>query len=514
MFLQSLKQNAWINNCLLFSFFLLLSKDIFMASSLYAQINPEKLLKQGVEAYKKVDFELAVQSLEQAIEIGLEAKDKQTKAFQYLAFAQAALGDTAQSQAAYLKLLTVDPDFDLPVSASPRLREPLLQAQKIFAKRDFTPPEIVVQSLVSVESGNSFTIKAEVKDKSGIDKVTLFYRSTPIDRFSSITMTYVRGNEYSATIPAVSVQPPSFDFYIEAFDIRGNGPSLQGSVQNPLRVEVISIDKTPPEIVFKKVDTIESDSPLPITVEVTDASKVEKVTLFYRIKREENYTSIQMNHLKDDIYFAEISKTEIKSPGMEYYVEAFDREGNGPARKGSAENPLFVEVITPDRQPPQIAHTPPDKVKEGESVKMTALITDNIAIENAIVLFRKKNVADFSSLHMKKNDTNQYEVEIPGQEIMPPFIEYYITATDKAGNNGFWQNAQNPFTLPVTPLQITKPPVIAETGEETEKKKGTKKWLWMGLGAAVVGGVVIGLVGGGDGEKIATTGSIIIQVPE
>ncbi len=488
-----------------------------MASTLYAQTSSEKLLKKGVEAYKKVDFELAVQSLEQAIELGLRAKEKQAQAYKYLAFVQAALGDTAQSQAAYLKLLTLDPDFDLPVSASPRLREPLLQAQKIFAKRDSTPPEIVVQPLVSVESGNSFSIKAEVKDKSGIDKVTLFYRSTPIDRFSSITMKYVRGDEYSATIPAVSVQPPSINFYIEAFDTRGNGPSRQGSVQNPLMVEVISIDKTPPEIVLKKVDTIESDSPLPITVEVTDVSKVEKVTLFYRIKREGKYTSIQMNHLKDDIYLAEISKAEIKSPGIEYYVEAFDREGNGPARKGSADDPLFVEVITPDRQPPQIAHTPPDKAKEGESVILTALITDNITVENAIVLFHKKNVADFKSLHMKKNDTNQYEVEISGQEIMPPFIEYYITATDKAGNNGFWQSEQNPYSLPVTPRQITKQPVIADTGEELveKKKKGTKKWLWMGLGAAVVGGVVIGLIGGGgDGEKEATTGSIVIQVPE
>lgn len=304
------QHKSWISTCLIFSLSLLFCKDLFFAASLFAQSNPDDLLEKGIEAYEEVDFEVAAQSLNQALKLGLQKKEQLARAFQYLAFAYAALGDTAQSKTAYLELLGLDPDFNLPVSASPRLRGPYLAAQKVIAERDTSPP-----------------------------------------------------------------------------------------------------------------------------------------------------------------------------------------------------------VITPDHEAPQIAHKPPAEATEGQAVTLTATITDNVGIKSAALRFRKKNEQDFKSVLMKDNSRNQYEARIPVNEIAPPSLQYYITASDAAGNSGFWKSAELPYTLKVKAKPKAQSEQLADAMPD-KKKKGGKTWLWIGLGAAVVGGAVVGLAGGGGGGDEPTTGSIKIRVPE
>lgn len=388
----------------------MLAGDIFYAAPLSAQTGANAWLEKGVQAYMTVDFQQAADYLERAVGAGLQDKEKQIRAFQYLAFARAALGDTTQSEAAYLALLALDPDFELPVSASPRLRGPLLSAQKSRARQVNPPPQITLKPVETGRAGRSLTIGAEVKDDTGIDQVRLYYRIQNRGRFTSIPMIRQQGN----------------------------------------------------------------------------------------------------------LYTAEIGGSNVKGPGLEYYVETMNAEGNGPARAGNADSPLLVEVISPDLLPPRITHAPPDTVREGEAVTLTANIRDDHSVKSAAVRFCRTGEPDFQSLRMQKRETGRYQARLPGNAIVPPGILYCIMAVDRAGNRGFWKSEQNPHLLSVTSPPVKQPPLTTDAGGTPvrDQKKGGKKWLWIGLGSAAVIGIVIGFSGGNDGKSGPSTGSITIRVPE
>lgn len=70
--------------------------------------------------------------------------------------------------------------------------------------------------------GQSMTIKAEVFDNIGVEKVTLFYRVIGSDGFSPIVMEKTDGDSYSVTIRGKLVVSPGIEYYIQAEDSAGN----------------------------------------------------------------------------------------------------------------------------------------------------------------------------------------------------------------------------------------------------------------------------------------------------
>lgn len=66
-----------------------------------------------------------------------------------------------------------------------------------------------------------------------------------------------------------------------------------------------------------------------IVAAVTDQeSGVAAVRLFFRAKGEETFRAVEMARGDHDQYRAEIPGKSVRSPGVEYYIEAEDRAGN------------------------------------------------------------------------------------------------------------------------------------------------------------------------------------------
>ncbi len=90
-------------------------------------------------------------------------------------------------------------------------------------------------------------------------------------------------------------------------------------------------------------------TPLTVDVTVTDDVAVVAVTLFYRIRGQNDYLQINMGMKEGSLYQATLSETALTLSGIEYYFSASDPSGNVSSIKPFflAVRPKPVEVLIP-----------------------------------------------------------------------------------------------------------------------------------------------------------------------
>jgi hypothetical protein len=483
---------------LLIIFTTLLVQDLILASTAYAQTSAEGLVKKGVQQYDNAEFELAIETLKQAIQKGLKKKEDIIQAQKFLAFSHAAAGNEKQAKLTYLKLLEISPLFDLSLSESPRLRKPLEQAKKEFVPKDTNPPQIQFTLPTAAAENTALELSAKVIDVSGVASVSLFYKKSSDNAFKQLSMKNTTEDSYAATIPADMVTTDGLALYIQAGDKANNPPSFQGSAKKPLKISVRLVDNEPPVIVHKLVTTAQENKSLKISATVTDRSGINEVNLFHKKTTANKYNKLKMKTIEKNQYVGEIAGKEITSAGLTYYIEATDRANNKPAYKGTEKYPLPVKVTRVDREPPQIVHKPIKQAKENEKINLIASVTDNVGVSQVKINYRPGGKTKYQSKKLDKKSGDTYEIKLM---VESPGIEYYFEATDVSGNKPtFWKSSENPYLIKVV---TPKPePAIAQ-----KEKKGSKKLLWIVLGTAVIGGgaAVVLLGGGGESETSVDT---------
>jgi len=108
-------------------------------------------------------------------------------------------------------------------------------------------------------------------------------------------------------------------------------------------------DLVAPQITQEKyVDKVAKNSDHKIQVKVRDNVGVKQVILYYRVIGTENYkTRTMQNAQGSDDYTAVISASEIRPPGIEYYIQAMDFAGN-TLLHGYSFSPLSVKTVGAD----------------------------------------------------------------------------------------------------------------------------------------------------------------------
>jgi hypothetical protein len=119
-----------------------------------------------------------------------------------------------------------------------------------------------------------------------------------------------------------------------------------------LRADQISLpagDLVAPKITQEQyVDKVAQGANHNITVTVTDDVGVSQVTLYYRSIGTESYKRQNMDNIVNtDDYHVTINADQIKTPGLEYYVQAMDDAGN-TLLHGYSFSPLSVKTVTDD----------------------------------------------------------------------------------------------------------------------------------------------------------------------
>ena len=382
-------------------YILILSLSLFVLSEpiqLFAQEAGEFYLRRGIQKYEELDISGAILDLLRALTLGIKTDEGKIDAYRYLAVCHAESGEKAAAVQYFKNLLEINPSFRLDEDASPLLLRPFNEA---LSGMDQQPPVIEHQPVAQIESGTVLVVKAEVRDSTGVNEVNLYFRQTGEDVYRSEKM------------------------------IKGSG---------------------------------------------------------------------------DDFQFA-LAVDIVQEPGVEYYIEAYDVLGNGPATMGTADGPMIVTVIALDRVPPTITHEPISEIEAEQTLDISAVITDDVGVSEANVMFRLQDESDFRSILMRPLSNNVFYTQISSEFVNPPMFHYYITASDESENVGFWKSPNEPYTLTVK----TKPsPQIVEVDEKPtkEKRKGRKTWLWISLAAVAVGGGTAILLS----KKEPSEGSLVVLV--
>ena len=168
---------------------------------------------------------------------------------------------------------------------------------------------------------------------------------------------------------------------------------------------------------------------------------------------------------------------------------------------------------------PAIKHTPIEKdIYAGQQVDIKVTVTDNVGVKNVTLFYRDANAVEFKRLKMNRDlDSFVYTTQLTATD--SPALEYYIQATDLAGNTLLFGYSFSPLTIAVVPAVTDdiatedSNTTVATSAKVDEEKSGISKWVWSGLGVVVAGAALSGGGGGGNGSEPPPTGTLTISGP-
>jgi hypothetical protein len=145
-------------------------------------------------------------------------------------------------------LLEADPSFEPPPGGWPSGWA--AELEKVRATMpDREPPLLVVHMPTDLHTGTVPVVRAHVSDRSGVGPVVLGVGGTEATR---IAMTTTDGQIWSASVPAPQVRNPALLLWVEAMDLKGNGPARWGSEESPQRIPVSNAPPKPPPPLVKR----------------------------------------------------------------------------------------------------------------------------------------------------------------------------------------------------------------------------------------------------------------------
>lgn len=168
-----------------------------------------------------------------------------------------------------------------------------------------------------------------------------------------------------------------------------------------------------------------------------------------------------------------------------------------------------------DLTAPEVEHKPISKpLSSGAAHRIQATVKDNVGVETVSLFYRRVGDTPYQRKAMLREaqGSDVFSVTLGSRDLSAPGIEYYIQATDMAGNSVLYGYSFEPIKLSVLSdadsTSDTTDTAFSDAlnGDNKEKKKGVSKWIWIGLGALAVGAVAAAASGGGGGDGGGTNG--------
>lgn len=167
---------------------------------------------------------------------------------------------------------------------------------------------------------------------------------------------------------------------------------------------------------------------------------------------------------------------------------------------------LFLSAS--DVRAPVVEHVPLNGPLPPSALhQIRATVKDNVGVGEVSLFYRRSGDTQYlrKSMVREAQDSDVFSVALGTNDLAAPGIEYYIQATDLAGNSVLYGYAFEPIKISV----LSGPNSTADTtdtafsdalnGDGKEKKKSGSKWIWIALGALAVGAIAAAASGGDDG---------------
>ncbi len=197
-------------------------------------------------------------------------------------------------------------------------------------------------------------------------------------------------------------------------------------------------DTTAPVIEHTPVTSAPEHQAFRIEARVADPSGVfDPPAVYLRNSGGRDFIPLRMDPVsnKAELFSAEVPASLVTT-SLEYYIEAYDLLGNGPAQSGNPNHPHFIAVekpVAPKKiNPPAVVHVAITSAVRGHSVPLEAKFASDSGISHAAVMFRHVGAADYSALPMMDDGNGRYLAELPAALITGDF-EYYVEVYDSTG---------------------------------------------------------------------------------
>lgn len=111
-------------------------------------------------------------------------------------------------------------------------------------------------------------------------------------------------------------------------------------------------DREPPVIRHERLARAQVGEPVLIRASIMDASAIFAAAVYVRPNRGASYQAIAMKKVGEE--FQTTIPAELLFSDLEYFIEAFDEQGNGPTREGSPDAPIAIHVFNPSQPAKQL----------------------------------------------------------------------------------------------------------------------------------------------------------------
>ena len=201
----------------------------------YAKAKSE--LEQG-------EFDAAVQTLNEGLAQPDVTDDQLADMYQLLGLAELYLGDEDAAREAFEKLLQARPDYELPRSEPPKIRQLYARIKEDIKHRRVLPVTLLVPAVADTVGGQPVPVHAEVQNLALGARPKLYYRRAGSQAFSSLDFQRERGSreKFDATLPATEIpaeaRPYDIEYYVEVSDAAERRLAGKGDAYNPLSFRV------------------------------------------------------------------------------------------------------------------------------------------------------------------------------------------------------------------------------------------------------------------------------------
>jgi len=204
------------------------------------------LLEEASTAFSFLDFEGALQKLEQARVVAGNSKSDLVRIFALKGLCLAPLGRDAEAEQSFRAVLSLDPSYRLDPDISPRYRAPFLKV----LETNVPPLSVQVTPPDRVTPGEALGIAAVVDSDPAklVDHLLLHYRRIPASPYVTLRLELATTGTSTLAVAAADWEPGgdgAVEFYAEAFDRHGARLLTKADAEHPLQIPFIAPEQEP-----------------------------------------------------------------------------------------------------------------------------------------------------------------------------------------------------------------------------------------------------------------------------
>lgn len=218
--------------------------DLFTAIILTQVGAQNPTVRRGQAQLEAGDFEAAIRTLENGLADPQLSEDTQVELYRLLGLAYLYVGDEERARDAYEKLLQARPDFELPRSAPPKIRDLYARIREDIKKRRVRPVSLEVATITEARPDQPLTVTARIENLALGARAKLFFRRAGRQAYSSVDFVRDRQDRtlYRATVPAYEFTadgvPYEMEYYVEVADAAQRRLAGRGDSLDPLTFRV------------------------------------------------------------------------------------------------------------------------------------------------------------------------------------------------------------------------------------------------------------------------------------